>query len=526
MGPNESIRFGSFVFEWSKGLLREASTGAKVKVPGKESALLKLLVENNGVCITYQRIAEKLWPNHWLNKKEHTKDWQEKTPEVNALIHHIQSRKSRLITRIPRLGSYLHEVHGKGYYFEDPDAPAGSAANLEQRSERRAIQANIIDRTALIEQSTAGFVGRGFLLRQIDEFMQQKHQGYIFVRGDPGIGKTAFAAQLVRTQAAELVRTRPICIHHFNVRREGLSGNGKFLMNICAQLITRFDLPYTSLPKDTDSDAQRLNSMLNEAAQRANSKLLIIVDALDEVEMLTDKERLANPLYLPTALPSGVYFLVTMRRMATPFVACDQLPIDIEANGQQNLGDIRKYLEIKVSLPEINRYLVENGETATAMIDSLTTSSEGNFMYLRHVVPELAGGIYKDRKLRELPKGLQDYYADHWSIIKKKTPIEWERYTLPVILALAVSPTPVPASKIAQSSGVSEDWRIVEVLEQWSQFVLPQSVNLKGRTIVTYRLYHESFREFLDAMNKMPSKGVDLQSARKRMIRGLGYDVS
>ena len=54
-----------------------------------------------------------------------------------------------------------------------------------------------------------------------------------------------------------------------------------------------------------------LSTLLVEATKQlpAGENLLIVVDALDEVE----QESMGNLLYLPTIIPDGVYFLLTRR---------------------------------------------------------------------------------------------------------------------------------------------------------------------------------------------------------------------
>src|SRR4030042_357728 len=51
---------------------------------------------------------------------------------------------------------------------------------------------------SLIADKTESFVGRQFVFDAITQFMKDKPCGYFFVRGDPGIGKSSLAAQLVK----------------------------------------------------------------------------------------------------------------------------------------------------------------------------------------------------------------------------------------------------------------------------------------------------------------------------------------
>ena len=52
---------------------------------------------------------------------------------------------------------------------------------------------------AFISEMTEGFVGRQFVFDALASFIESNKHGYFIVYGEPGIGKSAFAAQLVKT---------------------------------------------------------------------------------------------------------------------------------------------------------------------------------------------------------------------------------------------------------------------------------------------------------------------------------------
>jgi hypothetical protein len=76
-----------------------------------------------------------------------------------------------------------------------------------------------------------------------------------------------------------------------------------FLKKIRQQLMSRYQLQDAA-----DAD---LSPLLTKASEKitAGERLVIVVDALDEV----DQESTGNLLYLPTILPENVYFLLTRR---------------------------------------------------------------------------------------------------------------------------------------------------------------------------------------------------------------------
>ena len=78
------------------------------------------------------------------------------------------------------------------------------------------LREQVVDATRLIEEKTTDFVGRQFVFDAVSRFTDSHPRGYFFIRGDPGIGKTALAAYLVKTNGY---------IHHFNILGETWSND-------------------------------------------------------------------------------------------------------------------------------------------------------------------------------------------------------------------------------------------------------------------------------------------------------------
>jgi hypothetical protein len=162
---------------------------------------------------------------------------------------------------------------------------------------------------ALIEEKTEGFVGREFVFEAIENFLTSQPNGYFIIEGEPGIGKSAILAKYVQKTG---------CVAHFNVRSQGITSVERFLKNVCTQLISRYNLSYSSLPPDATRDGQFFAQLLGEvsAKLKTGDRLVIAIDALDEVDR-TDHTG-ANLLYLPTRLDKGVYFVMTQRPGTLP----------------------------------------------------------------------------------------------------------------------------------------------------------------------------------------------------------------
>ncbi|GGX66195.1 P-loop NTPase family protein [Streptomyces hiroshimensis] len=374
------------------------------------------------------------------------------------------------------------------------------------RSVHPALSLHVRSWTRLINERTRGFVGRAFVFEAFEAFTGSNPCGYFLVLAKPGVGKTAIAAELVR---------RGGHVHHFNVRAEGVNRADMFLRSVCAQLVAAFGLPYTDLPPDAHRDAGFLSAVLDQVSERLadGERCVIVVDGLDEVE--TSDHEMANVLFLPTLLPPGVFVVATVRDGSpVPLrVDCARLPFRIDAGSAENLADIRAY--VGSAAARAGGFMAARRLTSDGFVRLLTERSEGNFMYLRHVLPEVISGRYDDTRI---PQGLENYYEDHWRLMRSGGRLEEQ---LPVLMALTTVDTPLTASAIAEFAGVPDPLRTVSLLAQWGQFLVADKTELDGRPRTRYRIYHQSFRDFLREKEEVGELTVTHRQALDRAADAL-----
>src|SRR6266545_1395469 len=214
----------------------------------------------------------------------------------------------------------------------------------------RPLAEHIISFDWLIDQARE-FVGRAFLLDQLDAFLAQYAQGYIVLTGEPGIGKTAFLAWLVHE------RHYP---HHFNIALQGIRSPEQFLENICAQLIMRYKLDLAFLPLTVGRDGSFLNSLLyriSEKLRGTEEAIVLVVDAIDEVTVVEG----ANILYLPPTLPGRVYFVLSARVFPRQLsIATDYRAVVIDAAAPEHIHDLRIYLHRAATDPRLAAILTDS----------------------------------------------------------------------------------------------------------------------------------------------------------------------
>ena len=383
---------------------------------------------------------------------------------------------------------------------------------------------------ALILEKTRLFCGRKFVFEAFEEFLQTKTKGYFTVIGDAGMGKSAIASKYV-------LETKCPC--YFNIFAEGRNKPEQFLASIRQQLIKRYSLQNT----DTDNLRTLLQNASNELQK--GQQLVIVIDALDEVE----QEGNGNLLDLPQSLPERCYFFLTRRpydkqehntrkgKRLTVSENTHYHELDLREGNYQKLSreDVKKYIhsflkmdksEIKLWIQQLlqnqagsntNKYDVK-GEvitlnewqhkqnlhlTETEFVNILTEKSQNNFMYLRYVLPSIATGKYNDLSLQGLPEGLENYYIKHWQRMGMDQ--DNKDLNVKILFILVVRDDAVSSNMIAEI--LHEDiFPVDEILAQWVEYVTPKQVEEEGKEKTYYTIYHRSFWEFLQKRPKLDAK--------------------
>ncbi len=347
----------------------------------------------------------------------------------------------------------------------------------------------------LVDERTRNFVGREFIFDGIRHALTSGEltSGYVLIRGEPGIGKTAIAAMLV---------LRGSYAHHFNIAPENIRFPRQFLENVCAQLIVRYRLDHLTLLPQVGEDSGFLSQLLAEAAQRARQDgdlpVVVVVDALDEAED-TGLAPSANRLYLPRALPDGVFFVITTREEADYRLDVDnQTEIWLRDDDPANEQDVARYIQAFIEMhPQAMRGRIQAWDLEpAAFVTEMTKLSEGNFMYLVHVLPEIAAGRLSHQTVGEiggLPRGLTGYYKRHWRDMKDADPDRFSALQRPVLCFLAISREPVAIPQLMEWTHL-DPGDVKNVITEWRQFLNEDSTSQPPH----YRIYHRSFAEFLD----------------------------
>jgi hypothetical protein len=258
-------------------------------------------------------------------------------------------------------------------------------------------------------------------------------------------------------------------------------------------------LDYHTLPPGAEKDSGFLSQLLAEVVDKeAGWPVVILVDALDEAEDIGLAPG-ANILYLPQTLPDGVFFVVTTRETVDPRLFVDhRKDIHMHDDDPRNLEDVRQFIRSLVEenaakmAPQIEEFGVEADEFA----EVITERSEGNFMYVVHVLWDIVDGRLTASNLDDichLPRGLKAYYRRHWRAMRTGQEKRFDRHEEPVLCILATVREPVTIAQLQEWTQLRRR-PIKRVIDNWREFLNVDESEDGDRL---YRIYHASFQDFL-----------------------------
>ena len=346
---------------------------------------------------------------------------------------------------------------------------------------------------SLIADRTKAFIGRHFIFETISQFIIDPafSSGYIVIHGEPGIGKSAIVAELVNQYGY---------VHHFNIAPQNISSPKDFLSNVCAQLIVRYELDYSSLPERATKNSGFLAELLEKAvAFEGNLPVVVVVDALDESSNEGNMVD-ANRLFLPHTLPEGVFVIVTTRpKFDVQLDVSSRRDIYIHESDPRNLLDVKNFIEkfIKENFIKMSEVFGNWSTEEKEFVEILLDKSEGNFMYLVHVLRDIRSGRltpYNIDTIHNLPKGLTSYYKRHWRLMKAINKEHFAEYYQPIVCLLAAIKEPIDIHKLVELTQFDTS-TIILVLQEWQEFL---NIDVRESQEPLYRIYHNSFQKFLE----------------------------
>lgn len=335
-----------------------------------------------------------------------------------------------------------------------------------------------------IADLTRDFIGREFLDRELEKFLTENECGYFTLVGEPGIGKSAWAAHVVHSRKA-------VC--HFCEHGHDIATT---LSNLAYQISQQFDIPVENPASSSSAFSLFFSKVIQEASLKLQEKLVIVIDSLDQLD-LSAIETGGNVLLLPRSLPKGV-FVVTTTRPPIPDLLTEPETTRgqyiIRGSDQENQGDIRLFIQQKLESEPYAQNLQSQDISIDELSQALLSHSAGNFMYLRYQLGILKEPARFATGIEGLPAGLHDYYEQLWRALKHETKGGdlWE-ITQQVLGLFAVAYDAVDVHWLVTVSNLNEKQVADLVDNQISEVLQKENIDQKP----TWKIYHQSFRDFL-----------------------------
>ncbi|MEH2403055.1 P-loop NTPase fold protein [Nostoc sp.] len=356
---------------------------------------------------------------------------------------------------------------------------------------------------SLIKEKIRSFCGRQFVFDAFKQFCHKNCSGYFTVVGDAGMGKSTIAAKYVWDNKSPC---------YFNIRSDGRNRAELFLESIRKQLIKRYQLQ--------SAEKANLADLLEQVSKKltAGDHLVIVVDALDEVE----QETVGNLLDLPPSLPEHVYFLLTRRpyttekkRLSAPDVPVEEVDLGATKYVYLSREDIKEYIRFFLNKDEdykkaLRQWIQDRKIDENDFVEQVASKSENNFMYLRYVLPGIAKGDYNDLSLKQLPDGLKDYYQVHW--VRMGMDAKPQEVKVFILFILVEIGTPITWKMVADIAKQHE-YDVQSVLEEWVEYLKLQDIKKE----LCYSIYHASFLDFLRAKRVLDSKRKLFEEVNQRI---------
>lgn len=381
------------------------------------------------------------------------------------------------------------------------------------------------------------FSGRSWVLEQVVDWMDRGAERFLLVVGNPGTGKTALAAWLAGAGGAKAVEQ----VHsnwsaaHFCLAEDqrGSLNPARFSQSMARQLSELFDdyalavLQYSAPSVNIYQYAREnwgriIGAQINTLVINTNfediynrvvrepldtvcrnnpgRRVFILVDALDEA-LTFGPVNIVTLLAGSDDLPKNVRFLLTSRNdidVTKRFKGARRLNLSDSANADAADRDIRLYVESRLSGEDFSTKLTGT-VTREEVINQLVRRAEGNFLYTKILLDEVASSKRSVTDISGLPTGLYGLYRDYLDRLIPESGQgrrrQWGKLFQPLLGCLSVA---VPAGPLsALPKWLSQKFSAVSSTLSDVDQIIERTNDYGG----SYRLYHRSMAEFLAAVD-------------------------
>jgi hypothetical protein len=397
-----------------------------------------------------------------------------------------------------------------------------------------------------------GFTGREWLVEKVRAWLGRADAPpFLLILGEPGIGKSAFAAHLWQDHGL------PHAVHFCIAGRSGTIEPLSFVESLNQQLkdnLTGFAEAFRQVQEERYADARRpihveahvqtgdvapggevtgvkviqqirdlppeeaLDFALRRPLQRmaengALPQTILLVDALDEARTYFSRPNILDLLARAHDFPPPVRFILLSRPEADILGAFQEVPVEvIHAESEENRRDVTAYLhrewEENPALRQSGAGLGRESGMPIPSPPTLGERSEWNFLYLRGVLPLIARGEVPDPA--KLPAGLHGFHE--YLLRTRIGEQEWRAWGADLLETMLAVQEPATLEHLARLLGwearPTHD-RLLRISELLDPAALKQD---------RYWRYHWSLAEFVADRQRAGIWWCDLPAAHRRIV--------
>jgi len=352
----------------------------------------------------------------------------------------------------------------------------------------------------VIDDLSEGLVGRSEHLEDVKKWIRSRQQagGVLWVGGKPGVGKSAFMAEL----AKRLKNGKNLCVIPFFFRNGDHRCNSDYFYK--AAMLTFSEVFGISIKENSRQPQRALfSSAIGEVRRIQNEQkepitVLFLLDGLDEV-VGQSQDMLRLPLEHQMPL---VVWVCAGRKEITLQELFDAPEVETlwEEGELPPLTELDIRMLIEQECEGMRYELFEQdqqtkGEYRNHFLEELVKKSEGLPLYVRMVIEDLKERRLNFRDTEKLPQGLQNYFE---TLLERLKVGDLPRALTEVLALLCRIYEPMEEEIIAdilQGLHRSEWKSEVQKAMRYGHVMLKRVITPEERWGWTF--YHESFRQHL-----------------------------
>jgi tetratricopeptide (TPR) repeat protein len=347
------------------------------------------------------------------------------------------------------------------------------------------------------------FVGREWVFEEIEKRWDQGEQA-ILLTGDPGAGKSAIIAELIRRNPGGGI----LAYHCCQSDVEQSLRPGRFVRSLAAQIASQMKTYAECLLDPSVKEALRESNCETDPANALESGVInpllslsppgqkkhIIIDGLDEslrargsksiVHVLSSRLHRFPPwLHIITTARREPEILLRMSRVGTSEIASDD---------RRNIADIDQYLDSRIAEPRLSQALKLSDKSVVEVKQRLLQKGEGNFLYVQQALEAIERKLYSFDSLEELPPGLSgmylNFFEQNFPSVESFEPLQR------LLETMVAAQEPLQIEQLALAAGLSLDEVLYQNLNKLSVY-LPSRKDQSGQD--RYAFYHPSLADWL-----------------------------